>query len=160
MAIIPNGRRPAPTSSSCWSFRTFSISFFAGLIAFAVMTFYIAHQSIPVNTTMSSSSHRTANFQQQQQQQRPSLSTTDNNNNNNNIVENSHPLAGLSCEAHGGPSSEQAKEMVYWQDIPSDRYVTIDSNLYTLDAATVLFDLLKILSLTQCCHFTMYTFGE
>ena len=33
-----------------------------------------------------------------------------------------HPdtLATLSCEAHGGPSTEEAQEMVYWHDIPSD----------------------------------------
>ena len=30
-------------------------------------------------------------------------------------------LAGLSCEAYGGPSDKEAKEMVYWEDIPSDR---------------------------------------
>jgi hypothetical protein len=32
-------------------------------------------------------------------------------------------LAGLSCERYGGPSDEIAKEMVYWEDIPSDRCV-------------------------------------
>lgn len=33
-----------------------------------------------------------------------------------------HPntLATLSCEAHGGPTTEEAQEMVYWHDIPSD----------------------------------------
>jgi hypothetical protein len=32
-----------------------------------------------------------------------------------------HPLAGLSCEAYGGPSKqEQLDEIVYWSDIPSD----------------------------------------
>ena len=33
-----------------------------------------------------------------------------------------HPdtLATLSCEAHGGPDTEAAQEMVYWHDIPSD----------------------------------------
>jgi hypothetical protein len=30
----------------------------------------------------------------------------------------SSPL--LNCEAHGGPPNEQAQEMVYWQDIPTD----------------------------------------
>ncbi len=34
-------------------------------------------------------------------------------------------LAGLKCDAFGGPSEEIAKEMVYWEDIPSDnRYVS------------------------------------
>lgn len=34
-------------------------------------------------------------------------------------------LAGLNCDAFGGPSREQAQEMVYWSDIPSDsRYVS------------------------------------
>ena len=31
-----------------------------------------------------------------------------------------HNLAGLSCEAFGGPAPEIAQEMVYWEDIPSD----------------------------------------
>ena len=31
-----------------------------------------------------------------------------------------HKVAGLNCEAYGGPSQEEAAEMVYWQDIPSD----------------------------------------
>jgi hypothetical protein len=30
-------------------------------------------------------------------------------------------LEGLSCQAYGGPSDEVAKEMVYWEHIPSDR---------------------------------------
>jgi len=29
-------------------------------------------------------------------------------------------LAGLSCQAHGGPANQIAQEMVYWQDIPQD----------------------------------------
>lgn len=29
-------------------------------------------------------------------------------------------LAGLNCDDHGGPNKEIAKEMVYWEDIPSD----------------------------------------
>jgi hypothetical protein len=31
-------------------------------------------------------------------------------------------LAGLSCEAYGGPSDAAANEMVYWKDIPSDAH--------------------------------------
>jgi len=32
-----------------------------------------------------------------------------------------HPVAGLDCAQHGGPMErENAKEMVYWRDIPSD----------------------------------------
>jgi len=31
-----------------------------------------------------------------------------------------HKLAGLDCSAYGGPAKEQAAEMVYWSDIPSD----------------------------------------
>ena len=34
-----------------------------------------------------------------------------------------HPIAGLSCEPHGGPLSPNALEMVYWKDIPSDSHV-------------------------------------
>jgi hypothetical protein len=44
---------------------------------------------------------------------------------NNNIAANHdnvvHPVAGLHCEEHGGPSSAVvAEEMVYWRDIPQD----------------------------------------
>jgi GDP-fucose protein O-fucosyltransferase len=37
-----------------------------------------------------------------------------------------HVMAGLSCEAHGGPADAAAlNEMIYWKDIPSDAsYVT------------------------------------
>lgn len=31
-----------------------------------------------------------------------------------------HEIANLSCEAYGGPSNEDAEEMVYWEDIPKD----------------------------------------
>ena len=31
-----------------------------------------------------------------------------------------HDIAGLSCEAYGGPSKEVAQELVYWEDIPTD----------------------------------------
>ena len=31
-----------------------------------------------------------------------------------------HKVAGLSCKPYGGPSDEDAAEMVYWQDIPVD----------------------------------------
>lgn len=31
-----------------------------------------------------------------------------------------HQVAGLNCDAYGGPSEEDAAEMVYWEDIPSD----------------------------------------
>ena len=31
-----------------------------------------------------------------------------------------HSIANLSCEAYGGPSNEDAEEMVYWEDIPKD----------------------------------------
>jgi hypothetical protein len=31
-----------------------------------------------------------------------------------------HKVAGLSCKAYGGPSDEDAAEMVYWRDIPVD----------------------------------------
>lgn len=29
-------------------------------------------------------------------------------------------LASLNCDSHGGPSNEIAREMIYWEDIPSD----------------------------------------
>lgn len=31
-------------------------------------------------------------------------------------------LAGLNCDAFGGPSPEKAQKMVYWSDIPSDSH--------------------------------------
>jgi GDP-fucose protein O-fucosyltransferase len=31
-----------------------------------------------------------------------------------------HRVAGLSCEAYGGPSQTAANEMIYWRDIPTD----------------------------------------
>jgi hypothetical protein len=31
-------------------------------------------------------------------------------------------LAGLSCKKYGGPSDADAKEMVYWRDIPADSH--------------------------------------
>jgi len=31
-----------------------------------------------------------------------------------------HQIAGLNCDAYGGPTEEDAAEMVYWQDIPTD----------------------------------------
>jgi len=34
----------------------------------------------------------------------------------------SSTLAGLNCDAYGGPSPKQAQEMVYWSDIPSDSH--------------------------------------
>lgn len=33
-------------------------------------------------------------------------------------------LAGLNCDRYGGPSEEEAQEMVYWKDIPSDAKFT------------------------------------
>jgi hypothetical protein len=42
--------------------------------------------------------------------------------NNNVVIDNDNALAGLSCDAYGGPSNDVAQEMVYWKDIPSDRY--------------------------------------
>jgi hypothetical protein len=38
----------------------------------------------------------------------------------NDKFDPNHTLAGLNCEAYGGPSEDIAKEMVYWSDIPSD----------------------------------------
>jgi hypothetical protein len=38
------------------------------------------------------------------------------------ILKDGHVLAGLNCDAFGGPSREIAHEMVYWEDIPSDEH--------------------------------------
>ncbi|CAB9502629.1 GDP-fucose protein O-fucosyltransferase [Seminavis robusta] len=35
-------------------------------------------------------------------------------------LDTGHDLAGLKCDAYGGPSTDVAQEMVYWEDIPSD----------------------------------------
>jgi hypothetical protein len=53
------------------------------------------------------------------------LVNSDNKNKNkNNIAANHdnvvHPVAGLDCSEHGGPSKESAHEMVYWRDLPAD----------------------------------------
>lgn len=38
--------------------------------------------------------------------------------NHDNVV---HPVAGLQCHEHGGPSAtDAAQEMVYWRDLPQD----------------------------------------
>lgn len=40
---------------------------------------------------------------------------------NNNIVDDHHKIAGLSCEAFGGPYEKDIlSDVVYWSDIPSD----------------------------------------
>lgn len=39
-----------------------------------------------------------------------------------NTNQHEHRLAGLNCEKWGGPSDEEAQEMVYWEDIPSDAH--------------------------------------
>jgi hypothetical protein len=122
MAIIPNGRRLQQQQSSNWSFRTFSVGFFTGLVCFAVMTFYISDLSIQHTNTMTSTGSN-MNFldgmpqttQQQKQQTTPIVTKKGSDQNDN-------ALAGLSCDAYGGPSNDKAQEMVYWQDIPSDRY--------------------------------------
>jgi hypothetical protein len=120
MAIIPNGRRLQQQPSSNWSFRTFSIGFFTGLVCFAAMTFYISDLSIQHTTTMTSSNKSNMNFldampQTTQQEQTPKITKKV-------IGQNDNALAGLSCDAYGGPTNDKAQEMVYWQDIPSDRY--------------------------------------
>jgi hypothetical protein len=36
------------------------------------------------------------------------------------LSQSTSKLAGLNCDAYGGPAPEIAAEMVYWSDIPSD----------------------------------------
>jgi len=48
------------------------------------------------------------------------LADADASNDKKNNAEQSHRIAGLSCEKYGGPSDDIAKELVYWEDIPSD----------------------------------------
>lgn len=38
----------------------------------------------------------------------------------NKGARNDIKLGTLDCEAHGGPSTDKAAELVYWQDIPED----------------------------------------
>ena len=45
---------------------------------------------------------------------------SDNEANEKNDVPPLHDLSGLNCADHGGPNNNFAKEMVYWEDIPSD----------------------------------------
>lgn len=47
----------------------------------------------------------------------PKNETQDDNNHAQRVKS---PLVGLNCDAYGGPSEEIAREMVYWEDIPSD----------------------------------------
>lgn len=39
---------------------------------------------------------------------------------NDENADQSHRIAGLSCEKYGGLSDDLVKELVYWEDIPSD----------------------------------------
>jgi hypothetical protein len=46
-------------------------------------------------------------------------------NENDSKPSSGHQIAGLKCDAYGGPSEEDAAEMIYWEDIPSDaKYVS------------------------------------
>ena len=128
MVIMPNGRRLPPQSSSSFhrSFRTFTVGFFAGLVCFAVMIFYISDMSIQhtiISHSSSSSSSNNHNFYDAMSKSAPQqwqpLKTASDSDLNDSV------LAGLSCDEYGGPSNDLAQEMVYWQDIPSDRYGTI-----------------------------------
>lgn len=60
-----------------------------------------------------------------------------------------HSLAGLSCDRFGGPADEIAREMVYWEDVPSDslyvspfqkkdqkQYLTFEADHGTLQHST------------------------
>ena len=79
----------------------FSVLFFFSLLVYSLATFFLSILSLHLMNPATS-------------QEEIALSTEDLDMN---------PLAGLSCDAYGGPTEDVAKEMVYWQDIPSDRYV-------------------------------------
>jgi hypothetical protein len=61
-----------------------------------------------------------------------------------------HRVAGLSCKAYGGPSDEDAAEMVFWSDIPEDatfvspykrnetQYLTFEPGTYCTTSEIVL----------------------
>lgn len=51
------------------------------------------------------------------QEERPQIANKDNS---IPLTGEGHQLAGLNCDAFGGPSEQTAQEMVYWEDIPSD----------------------------------------
>lgn len=52
----------------------------------------------------------------QQQQQQGEGNVSDDEDDTSHLMK----LATLDCKAYGGPSLEDAQEMVYWQEIPSD----------------------------------------
>jgi hypothetical protein len=89
------------------SFRNFSACFFVSLVLFSLTTLYMSNVSI---------THIDSVRQQQLQATRDQGKESENK---NSITS----LAGLVCDPYGGPSADTAKEMVYWEDIPSDRYV-------------------------------------
>ena len=94
-----------------------------GLVCFAAMTFYISDLSIQ-HTTETSNYHLFDAMPQTTHQLHHITKTIKLDANGNEDDPNDHSLAGLSCDAYGGPSHDLAQEMVYWQDIPSDRYET------------------------------------
>ncbi len=54
----------------------------------------------------------------QQQQKQPGVEEEDFDYREQDL--DKHYLAGLSCERFGGPSDEDAAEMIFWEDIPYD----------------------------------------
>jgi hypothetical protein len=92
------------TSNDASFIKKFSVFFFFGLLIYAVATLSLSIWSVQVTDHARSS-----------QTNRLILPIS-----NEGDVS---PLTGLSCEAYGGPEVDVAREMVYWQDIPSDRCV-------------------------------------
>ena len=57
--------------------------------------------------------HRGDHFEQEKQRNQKDSQKQDH-------IHMEHSIANLNCEAYGGPSNEEASEMVYWEDIPKD----------------------------------------
>jgi hypothetical protein len=72
------------------------------------------------NNQVSSDRQRSEKQGENDMKEAVSPSRDSSNENENEYESQQHKVAGLSCKAYGGPPDEDAAEMVYWQDIPSD----------------------------------------
>jgi hypothetical protein len=81
------------------SFGRFSVCFFSSLLLFSLATLYMSNVSLTHIELL----------QYQPIQRLPTIAKVT-------------TLAGLSCDSYGGPSEDKASEMIYWEDIPGDRY--------------------------------------
>lgn len=87
---------------------SFAAYFFAVLTIFAVVTLYLGIQSShgSVKDLETSGASLRDSFQSSDMDETPRE--------DQQAPPKTNSLAGLTCEVHGGPSDEAAKEMVYW----------------------------------------------